>query len=163
MSRFFEDIAIGEEMELGTHLFTGDAIKAFAQQFDPQPFHLDEAAAEASHFGGLCASGWHTAAVWMKLMIAFYKREARAMMERGEKLAKLGPSPGFRDLKWIKPVYAGSELAYKTRIADKVDLASKPEWGLLISHNEAHCRRQGLVFSFTGQVFLERRSPPLES
>ena len=67
--KFFEDIAVGERAELGRHTFTAEAIKAFARRYDPQAFHVDEAAAARSHFGALCASGWHTAAVWMRLMV----------------------------------------------------------------------------------------------
>ena len=73
--KFFEDIAVGERAELGQHTFTADGIKAFARRFDPQPFHLDEAAAARSHFGALCASGWHTAAVWMRLMVEHQRRD----------------------------------------------------------------------------------------
>ncbi len=64
--KFFEDIRVGETADIGRHTFTAEDIKAFAARFDPQPFHVDEAAAARSHFGRLCASGWHTACVWMR-------------------------------------------------------------------------------------------------
>ena len=86
--KFFEDIAVGERIELGRHIFTADAIKAFARRFDPQPFHLDEAAAARSHFGALVASGWHTAAIWMRLMVEHQRREDEAM--RGARRAGRG-------------------------------------------------------------------------
>ena len=82
--KFWEDIAVGERAELGRHTFTADDIKAFARRFDPQPFHLDEAAAARSHFGALCASGWHTASVWMRLMVEHQRREDEARRARGE-------------------------------------------------------------------------------
>ena len=65
--KFFEDIRVGETVEIGSHVFTAEDIKTFAQRFDPQPFHVDDEAAARSHFGRLCASGWHTACVWMRL------------------------------------------------------------------------------------------------
>ena len=102
--KFFEDIRVGEVSELGRHTFTAEDIKAFAARFDPQPFHLDEAAAARSHFGRLCASGWHTACVWMRLMIAYRRREDEELRARGEAVGRLGPSPGFRDLAGLPPV-----------------------------------------------------------
>ena len=82
--KFWEDIAVGERAELGRHTFTAEDIKAFARRFDPQPFHLDEAAAARSHFGALCASGWHTASMWMRLMVEYQNREDDARRARGE-------------------------------------------------------------------------------
>src|SRR5690349_24903727 len=115
----WDDIAIGEKTELGRFIFTADNIKAFARRFDPQAFHLDEAAAARSHFGALCASGWHTASVWMRLMVDHQRREDEARRGRGEAVASLGPSPGFRELKWLKPVYAGDTVTYATEIVGK--------------------------------------------
>src|SRR3712207_4174250 len=103
--RFFEDIPLGERRAVGSHLFTAEEIKRFARAYDPQPFHLDEEAAAASHFGRLCASGWHTLAVWMKLNV-------RKVQQSGEQvrvampIPRVGVSPGFDELRWLKPVYA---------------------------------------------------------
>ena len=83
--KFFDDLVVGERYELGSHTFTADAIKIFARRFDPQPFHLDEAAAARSHFGALCASGWHTASVWMRLMVQYQVREDAARRARGDR------------------------------------------------------------------------------
>src|ERR1700758_4870204 len=94
--RYFEDMSVGERTELGSHTFTAEEIKAFAHKFDPQRFHVDEAAAAASHFGGLCASGWHTTAVYMRLFVDFERREAQAARARGETPARDGPAPGIR-------------------------------------------------------------------
>jgi len=93
--KFFEDIRVGESDELGRHVFTAEEIKSFAARFDPQPFHLDEDAAARSHFGRLCASGWQTACVLMRLLIDLRRREDDARRARGEAVAQLGPSPGF--------------------------------------------------------------------
>ena len=81
--RFFEDINVGERIELGHHRFTAEEIKAFAARFDPQPFHLDEAAAARSSFGALCASGWHTASIWMRLLVDHWQRDDEALRARG--------------------------------------------------------------------------------
>ena len=88
--KYFEDIAVGERTAVGRHTFTGDEIKAFATRFDPQPFHVDEAAAKGSHFGRLAASGWHSAVVWMRLMVAERRRQAEAARGHGEPIAPWG-------------------------------------------------------------------------
>src|SRR6185437_15303805 len=72
--RYFEDIQIGDRYSLGHHTFSAADIKTFARRFDPQLFHLDEAAAARSHFGALCASGWHTAVTWMRLIVDYRRR-----------------------------------------------------------------------------------------
>ena len=112
--RFLDEVRVGERTVIGSHTFTAVAIKAFAARFDPQPFHLDEAAAARSHFGALCASGWHTAAVWMRLIVDHRRAESEARRARGEPVARTGVSPGFRDLKWPRPVYAGDTITYAT-------------------------------------------------
>jgi acyl dehydratase len=96
--RYFEDMRVGERTELGSHTFTAEEIKAFARRYDPQMFHVDEAAA-GSHFGGLCASGLHTAAMYMRHFVEAERREADALRARGETPAKAGPSPGIRELR----------------------------------------------------------------
>src|SRR4051812_50199230 len=105
--KFFEDIRVGETVEIGSHVFTAEDIKTFAQRFDPQPFHVDDEAAARSHFGRLCASGWHTACVWMRLLIDRRRREDDERRARGEAGAQPGPSPGFRGPQWLKPGYVG--------------------------------------------------------
>ena len=154
--KFFEDIAIGERAELGAHTFTADDIKRFARKYDPQPFHLDEAAAARSHFGALCASGWHTASVWMRLMVDHQRREDEARRGRGEAVASLGPSPGFRELKWLKPVYAGETVTYSTEIVDKRASNSRPGWGLMSIRNTGVNQKGEPVISFISVAFIER-------
>jgi len=105
--RFFEDMCVGDRAEIGRHIFTVEEIKSFAQRFDPQPFHLDEAAAAQSLFGVLCASGWHTACLWMRLAVEYRHREDDERRARGEPVAAVGVSPGFRELRWLSPVYPG--------------------------------------------------------
>jgi acyl dehydratase len=153
MTAFFEDVAVGDVAVLGQYEFTPDEIKRFARRYDPQVFHLDEAAAAASHFGALCASGWHTAAVWMKLMIAHQERQAAEARVAGQQVAALGPSPGFRDLKWLKPVYAGDVLTYESRITGKRVSGSRPGWGLVTQENSAVNQKGERVFAFSATVF----------
>ncbi len=155
--KFFEDIGIGERHELGRHTFTADGIKAFAGRFDPQAFHLDEAAAARSHFGALCASGWHTAAVWMRLMVEYQRREDTARRERGEPVAELGPSPGFRDLKWLKPVYVGDTVQYAMEVIETRPSNSRPEWGLVTLRNTGLNQRAEPVISFVSVAFVARK------
>jgi acyl dehydratase len=157
MTAYFEDLRIGEPTELGHHTFAADEIKSFARRYDPQVFHLDEDAAARSHFGALCASGWHTAAIWMRLVVSHHRRLAEEALAAGLRPARLGPSPGFRDLKWLKPVYAGDTLAYTTTVTDKKESASRPQWGIVTMQNGATNQHGVPVFSFIGTVFWERR------
>ena len=155
--KFFEDVVVGERFEVGRHTFTADNIKAFARRFDPQLFHLDEAAAARSHFGALCASGWHTAAVWMRLMVEHQRREDDARRARGEPVAVLGPSPGFRVLKWLKPVYIGDTITYSTEVIETRASSSRPGWGLMTIRNTGVNQKGEPVISFISVAFVERR------
>jgi len=155
--KFFEDIKVGDRAEVGRHTFTADEIKKFATKFDPQPFHLDEAAAAKSNFGALCASGWHTASVWMGLMVEHNKREDAAQRARGEPVAALGPSPGFRELKWLKPVYVGDTITYATEIVETRASNSRPGWGLMSFRNTGVNQNNEPVISFISVAFVERR------
>jgi acyl dehydratase len=155
--KFFEDIEIGEGAEIGRFTFTAADIKRFAAQFDPQPFHLDEAAAARSHFGSLVASGWHTASVFIRLLVEHRKRAAAELAARGAPVPAGGVSPGFRHLKWLKPVFAGDTLTYREEMIRKRDLATRPEWGLVFTHITATNQRGELVFEFEGSFFCNRR------
>jgi acyl dehydratase len=156
--KFFEDIRVGEASDIGRHTFTAEEIKAFAGRFDPQPFHLDEAAGARSHFGALCASGWHTACVWMRLLINYRRREDEQRRARGEAVAQLGPSPGFRDLKWLKPVHAGDTISYATEVVETRPLNTRPGWGIIFVRNVGVNQRGEPVISFVSSAFVERRS-----
>jgi acyl dehydratase len=156
--KFFEDIRVGETSAIGRHTFTAENIKAFAARFDPQPFHLDEGAAARSHFGALCASGWHTACVWMRLLIDYRRREDDECRARGEAVGQLGPSPGFRDLQWLKPVYVGDTISYGTEVLETRVLNSRPGWGMIFVRNTGVNQHGELVISFISSAFVERRS-----
>jgi acyl dehydratase len=158
--QYFEDLELGARSELGSHTFTAEEIKAFAAAYDPQPFHVDEAAASASHFGRLCASGWQTAALWMRLMVDCLRRDDEARSARGEPVAELGPSPGFRDLRWLQPVYAGDTITYATEVVGTQVLNSRPGWGLMTIRNTGTNQHGELVIAFVSTAFVERRSAP---
>lgn len=159
MSRFFDDVAIGEEHRLGSHTFTAEEIVAFAAAYDPQPFHVDPEAAKTSLFGSLCASGWHTASIWMRLMVTFEQRRTAAMVARGEPLARSGPSPGFKAMRWLKPVFPGDTITYAETVTGKQDLKSRPDWGLVLFTCTGHDQNGTLVFRFEGSVLYDRRTP----
>ena len=153
---WFEDMVIGSRQELGSHTFTEAEIIRFASKFDPQYFHVDPAAAAASPYGGLIASGWHTASTWMKLMVALIQARTDQLDEQGRKPAA-GPSPGFLELKWPNPVRPGDTVSYSTTLIEKIELRSRPEWGLIRSRNEGVNQRGELVLSFVGQALVQRR------
>lgn len=157
MMKFYEDLAIGDRAEIGTHRFTADEIKAFAKAYDPQLFHVDEDAAKQSHFGALCASGWHTASTWMRLMVHHRCRQAELLAARGEPVPELGPSPGFRDLRWFKPVYVGDVISYTTEVVEKRASISHPEWGLVGFLNSGANQHGEQVVSFLSTAFVKRR------
>jgi acyl dehydratase len=158
-SNFFEDLPEGEVIDLGSHTFTAADIKRFAAVYDPQPFHLDEEKAKNSLFGALCASGWHTVAV----MIGKNIRHRQMLIERytakGEPVCAWGPSPGFRELKWPKPVFAGDTVTYRATRIEKRDLKSRPERGLNIQRVEGFNQKGDLVLSVIVQILVPRRVP----
>ena len=156
--RFFEDIAIGQRRELGSYTFTAEAIKTFAVKFDPQRFHLDEEEGRKSLFGGLAASGWHVGCACMSLLVADGQRLAREAAARGEKVAVWGPSPGFRDLRWIKPVLAGDTITFALEIESARSSDSRPEWGVVQVRNVGTNQRGELVFSYVATAFVPRRT-----
>ena len=156
--RFFEDVAVGQRRELGSFTFTAEAIKSFAVQFDPQRFHLDEEEGRKSLFGGLAASGWHVGSVCMKLLVADGQRQAKEALARGAEIATWGPSPGFRELRWIKPVLAGDTITFASEVTSLRSSESRPAWGILEARNTGTNQRGELVFSILATAFVPRRS-----
>jgi acyl dehydratase len=155
--KYFEDIQVGDVFPVGRHTFAADEIKAFAQRFDPQHFHIDETVAARSHFGGLIASGWHTAAAWMRLMVEYRRRMAETMRARGEPVAGIGPALGFRELKWLKPVHVGDTVDYRTEVIETRPSESRPRCGLLTYRSTGVNQNGELVISFESTTFIERR------
>jgi len=154
---YFEDLHVGTRTEVGSHTFTADEIKEFAREFDPQPFHLDEEAAARSHFGALCASGWHTAAVCLRHIVLARQHQQAELRRRDEPVARTGPSPGLRDLKWPRPVYVGDTIAFAQEIVELRTLASRPDVGLRVARLTGTNQRGELAYSVLSSTFIERR------
>jgi acyl dehydratase len=153
--RMAELYPVNEKVVLGSHHFTAEDIIRYARQFDPQPFHVDAGAAENSLFGGLCASGWHTCAGWMKTFVAFWTAEYIRIKKEGVIPPELGPSPGFKNLRWLKPVFAGDTITYSVTLLSSRPLATRP--GRLINtilcegesqHGEPVIRFESTVLEF---------------
>lgn len=156
---YFEDRNVGETMDVGSHTFTEPEIIEFARQFDPQPFHLDETAARSSLFGHLCASGWQTASFFILSLVTTRQRANAEARAQGIPIASYGPSPGFRSVQWLKPVYVGDTVSYRARLIEKTDLKSMPGRGLLASNVQGRNQKGEVVFSIISQVLAERRTP----
>lgn len=150
-----EYFGIGVRIELGSYTFDADTIKAFARKFDPQPFHLDEEAARRSVFGGLCASGWHTAAVWMKCHLRTQEKTPPKRWPGPGPAPEFGPSPGFSNLKWLKPVYAGETVTYARTVTGHRPLASRPGWRLLLLKAEGVDSTGAKVIEFDSTVLVK--------
>ena len=118
--QYFEDFPVGRTLEMGPLQVKADDIVRFARQFDPQPFHLDEEAGRKSLFGGLSASGWHTAAIGMRL---FYDGFLKDSASQG--------SPGIPKLRWTKPVRPGESLSLRASVSEAKPSASKPDRGFV--------------------------------
>lgn len=145
--RYWEDFTVGEVLELGrTVPVTQEAILAFAGQFDPQYFHLDPERAKGSIFGGLVASGWHTASMVMRLWVDEIVSHTVSM-----------GSPGVEELRWPGPVRAGDTLMARAVVLETRTSKSRPEMGLVRWRAETYNQRQELVFTMTGTSFIGRR------
>jgi acyl dehydratase len=154
---FFEDIVVGDSAVIGRHTFTTENIKGFARRYDPQLFHIDEAAAAASHFGALCASGWQTAIVPMRLLVEHRRALAEAAQARGAGVAQIGPAVDLRDLKWLRPVYAGDTIEYRIEVVDTRASDSHPGFGLMSLRTTGTNQKGELVVSFLTTSLVERR------
>ena len=121
---YFEDLAVGQTFGTGTVTVEPEMVKAFAAEFDPQPFHLDEDAARASVFGGLVASGWHTAALTMKLLAGGELRGVGGLI-----------GLGAEELRWPRPVHPGDVLRVRCEVLDVRPSKSQPDRGLVRVRN----------------------------
>ena len=121
--QYFEDIAVGATQAFGNYAVTRDEVMDFARRYDPQPFHLSDEAAAATHFGRLSASGWHTCAMTMAMLVETLKSHRQA---------GLG-SPGIDELRWLKPVYPGDTIRCESEVLEKRRSASRPEMGIFKS------------------------------
>lgn len=134
---YFEDLEIGHRQSFGSYKVTREEVLEFAGKYDPQPFHLDDNAAAQTYFGRLSASGWHTCAMTMRMLV-----DNMSVVEQ----AGLG-SPGVDQLRWIKPVYPGDTLHCETELIEKRRSRSRPEMGIF----KTRCR----TFNQNGEMVLE--------
>ena len=144
---YWEDFPVGNVREFGAMPVTRDAVLAFARQFDPQPFHLDDAAAEAGLFGRLSASGWHTCAMAMRMMCDEYLLES----------SSLG-SPGMDSLRWTRPVHPGDTLSMRLTTLEARPMASRPTVGLVLSKSEVLNQHREVVLTMQGWGMFGRRN-----
>ena len=145
---------IGQQRDCGTHTFTAEAIIAFAKKYDPQPFHIDEDAAKSSIFGALCASGWHTAAVWMKKNTEYRPIWQAQIESQGKVFPQFGPSPGLRNLKWPRPVFVGDTVRYYTTVLSARPRKSDRQWGVVENRSEGINQRGETVITFDSAVLV---------
>lgn len=145
---------IGVEMDLGSHTFGAEEIITFAKKYDPQRFHVDPEAAKHSNFGALCASGWHTTAIWMRLNVESMKALIKEAMKRGEQPPTFGPSPGFENLKWLKPVYAGDTIRFTRTVNSVRTLQSRPGWSMMQMSSAAYNQNSIRVMEFDSAALI---------
>lgn len=138
-----------------TYTVTREEVIEFATKYDPQPFHLDDEAAKNTFFGRLSASGWHTGAMVMRLMVDTWKDT--------EPTAGLG-SPGIDELKWVKPVYPGDELSVEMELIDKRRSKSRPDMGLTKTKQTVTNQHGDVVMTMVSNGLLRVRDPsaPIE-
>lgn len=143
----FEDFHVGRRFESAPHTVTRDALIDFAEQFDPQPFHLDEAAAKDSFFGGLVASGWHTAAIAMRLLSDTFVHDSTGV-----------GAPGIEELRWIRPVRAGDVLQLKATVLATRESRSRPDVGLVEFLFETFNQKSEAVMSQRNWIMFAKRA-----
>jgi len=144
--QYIEDLAPGQEYGSGRLTVEPERIKAFAAEFDPQPFHLDEAAARDTLFGGLAASGWHTAALTMRLLVDGEFRPAGGIL-----------GAGFEELRWPKPVRPGDELHIESEILEVRISKSRPDQGIVKVRTTTFNQAGEAVQVFTANLIVQRR------
>jgi acyl dehydratase len=145
---FWEDMAVGQVRDLGTISPSREDIIAFASQFDPQPFHLDDAAGAASVFGGLCASGWHTCSMAMRLMVMNFLQQT----------SSLG-SPGLENIQWKKPVYPNDTLRLQTTVLETKPMGRRSDVGMTRNLWEMFNQHGDKVLHMEGWGMFRRRHP----
>jgi acyl dehydratase len=143
---YFEDLAAGQEYDLGSRTVDREAIVEFASEFDPQPFHTDEDAAQQSIYGGLIASGWQTCGVYMRLLYD-------GVLHR---VASMG-SPGVDELRWLGPVRPGDTLSATLRIEAVRASTSKPDRGIVTTAGEMRNQDDDLVLTLKSPLMVKRR------
>ena len=152
--QYFEDIPVGVTAKFGNYPVTREEVLDFAAKYDPQPFHLDDEAAAATHFGRLSASGWHTCAMTMSMLVENLKQNRQA---------GLG-SPGIDNLRWLKPVYPGDTLRVESTVLEKRRSQSRPEMGIFKSQLTVFNQNDEPVMQMVSNGLVQVRDPdaPIE-
>ncbi|WP_419809721.1 MaoC family dehydratase [Sphingomonas sp.] len=145
--QYFEDLVVGTRSSFGRYEVTRAEVIAFAEKFDPQPFHLSDEAAATTHFGRLSASGWHTCAMTMAMLVENLKAHRQA---------GLG-SPGIDELKWLKPVYPGDVLRCESELLEKRVSASRPEMGIFKTRLTVFNQDDVAVMSYRSNGLIRTR------
>lgn len=145
---YFEDLVVGVETDYGSYEVTREEVLDFARKYDPQPFHLSDEAAAKTHFGRLAASGWHTCAMTMAVIVDY--------LSQGDGQAGLG-SPGVDELRWLKPVYPGDTIHVRSKIVEATPSRSKPDIGSFRTETTVTNQDDVPVLRFTSIVLIRRR------
>jgi acyl dehydratase len=149
---FMEEIELKKRVPLGSYTFTTENMLAYSLKFDPVGFHVDEEEGRKSIYGAMTAAGLHVGSGWMACFVKSNTDARAALAKLGKTLPEIGPSPGFKNMKWLKPVFAGDTISYFTTAIQARALASRPGWGMVTSYCEGVNQRNELVFSFEGAV-----------
>ena len=144
---YLEDLYVGQTFESRSHTLDAAQIKAFAAQFDPQPFHLDEQAAKSTFFGGLAASGWNVAAVTMRLMVESQKI-AGGLIGAGVEIA------------WPRPTRPGDTLRVVTEVVEVTPSRSRPERGMVLVRSNTFNQLNEIVQTMSSRMVVPRRKVP---
>jgi len=142
---YFEDLYIGQKISIGPIYVTKKDIIDFAKKFDPQPFHIDEEKAKNSLFGGLCASGWHTCALYMRMLYDSFLID----------LASLG-SPGMNEIRWIKPLFPEQEISGKLTLITKNHSKSNPSIGSVIFNSQIYNNKKELIMTMESISIIKK-------
>jgi acyl dehydratase len=143
---YFDDLAVGDTYTSGTHTVTADDIKRFAAEFDPQAFHLDDDAARDTLFGGLAASGWHTAAITMRLLVTGGPKLANGIIGAGG------------DIEWKAPTRPGDVLRVESEVAELVPSRSRPDRGMVVLRSRTINQRGDVVQTLGAKLMVARRA-----
>jgi acyl dehydratase len=141
---YLDDLAVGQRFASGSHALDAAQVKAFARDFDPQPFHLDEEAAASSLFGGLAASGWHTAAVTMRLLVGSVPLAGGVIGAGGE-------------VAWPRPTRPGDVLTVESEVLEVTPSRSRPDRGTVVLRSETKNQRGEVVQTLTARLVVPRR------
>jgi acyl dehydratase len=146
--RYFEDVEVGGIARFGDYAVTREEVIDFAHRYDPQPFHLSDEAAAGTHFGRLSASGWHTCAMTMAMIVEQLERHGEA---------GLG-SPGIDELRWLKPVHPGDRLHCESEVLEKRRSASRPDMGIYRSRMTVFNQDDIAVMRFVSNSMIATRT-----